>query len=47
MHTAKNLNVDEFFVGPVVSGTPELRDQAGRKMPGAADADSHGDLCGK
>ncbi|WP_278186731.1 hypothetical protein [Myceligenerans salitolerans] len=42
----KTMNVDEFFTGPITAGVPELRDQAGRKMPGAADSDKQGDLCG-
>jgi hypothetical protein len=39
------MNVDAFFTGPLLTGRPDLRDQAGRKMPGAADSDNQGDHC--
>lgn len=39
------MDVDAFFAGPIVAGTPELRDQALRKMPGHGDADQRGDYC--
>ncbi len=37
--------IDELFVGNLVTGVPSIGSQTSRKMPGDYDGDNQGDHC--